>query len=69
MDIKQEDKKETKEHLERLEIKERDRTEKAKNGPGRPNQKIENAMTNGGFSDSGNGDALLVATEAMVANG
>ncbi|KAK1138948.1 hypothetical protein N8T08_001647 [Aspergillus melleus] len=40
-DIKQEDKKETKEHLERLEIKERDRTEK------NSNQKIEDAMTNG----------------------
>ncbi|KAI9035514.1 uncharacterized protein KD926_003411 [Aspergillus affinis] len=40
--IKQVDKKETKEHLERLEIKERDRTQQAKG-----NQKIENAMTNG----------------------
>lgn len=49
-DIKQEDKKETREHLERLEIKERDRTEKAKNGSGgmgRSNQKIEDAMRTG----------------------
>ena len=66
MDIKQEDKKETKEHLERLEIKERHRTEKAKNG-GNANQKIEDAMTNGRFSQISRGQ--LGTTGAVMANG